>query len=290
MLDLDRLDALFADGARTLLLTQPHNPLGHVYSRAELEGIRDVVVRHGGRVISDEIHAPLVLPGAEHVPYLSLRRHRRPRGRRAGGQQGVQHRRPALRPDRRPTTRPTRDRLLDVPMARNDSWSVARRGRRGGGVRRGRRLARGAGRRGSTSSARCSPRSWPSTCPQARMRPLMATYLAWLDLRAYDVDDPAAVALAKGRVKLEPGDRYQAGLPGHVRLNMATSPERLTEIVRAARDLTRLTAPRWAAIMSRYQCEGLLRRPDLGLVVDVDQAEALGEALGPLEVVHQRPA
>ena len=34
--------------------------------------MRDVVLRHGARVISDEIHAPLVLPGAEQVPYLSV--------------------------------------------------------------------------------------------------------------------------------------------------------------------------------------------------------------------------
>ena len=64
-LDLDELDRLFADGAQTLVLTQPHNPWGRVFTRAELEGVRDVVVRHGARVVSDEIHAPLVLPGAE---------------------------------------------------------------------------------------------------------------------------------------------------------------------------------------------------------------------------------
>ncbi|HYH72079.1 MAG TPA: aminotransferase class I/II-fold pyridoxal phosphate-dependent enzyme, partial [Nocardioides sp.] len=46
-IDLDRLDRLFADGAQTLILTQPHNPWGRVFTRAELEGIRDVVVRHG---------------------------------------------------------------------------------------------------------------------------------------------------------------------------------------------------------------------------------------------------
>jgi cystathionine beta-lyase len=68
--------------------------------------------------------------------------------------------------------------------------------------------------------------------PEARVRPLEATFLAWLDLRAYGVDDPAARALDKGRVQLEPGHRYQPGLAGHVRLNIATSAERLREIVR----------------------------------------------------------
>jgi cystathionine beta-lyase len=64
------------------------------------------------------------------------------------------------------------------------------------------------------------------------MRPLEATYLAWIDLRAYGHEDPAAVALERGRVRLAPGHDYQPGLSGHVRLNIATSPDRLTEIVR----------------------------------------------------------
>ena len=72
VLDLDRLDAALAAGARTVLLCQPHNPWGRVFTRGELEGLRDVVVRHGARVISDEVHAPLVLKGATHVPYATL--------------------------------------------------------------------------------------------------------------------------------------------------------------------------------------------------------------------------
>ena len=40
------------------------------------------------------------------------------------------------------------------------------------------------------------------------MRPLEATYLAWLDARAYGHDDPAAVALERGRVKLAPGHDF----------------------------------------------------------------------------------
>ena len=72
VLDVDGIGAALAAGARTVVLTQPHNPLGRVYRRHELEGLRDVVTHHGARVVSDEVHAPLVLPGAEHVPYLSL--------------------------------------------------------------------------------------------------------------------------------------------------------------------------------------------------------------------------
>jgi cystathionine beta-lyase len=68
--------------------------------------------------------------------------------------------------------------------------------------------------------------------PLVRMRPLEATYLAWLDVRGYGHDDPAAVALERGRVKLGPGHHFAPGLAGHVRLNLATSPDRLTEIVR----------------------------------------------------------
>ena len=66
------------------------------------------------------------------------------------------------------------------------------------------------------------------------MRPLEATYMAWLDLRAYGHDDPAEVILGGG-VRVSPGEIYWPGLAGHVRLNIATSPDRLTEIVRRMR-------------------------------------------------------
>ena len=67
--------------------------------------------------------------------------------------------------------------------------------------------------------------------PQARMRPLEATYLAWLDLRAYDVADPAAAGLEHG-VMAAAGHDYHPGLEGHLRLNIATSADRLAQIVR----------------------------------------------------------
>ena len=126
-LDLDALDRLFADGARTLLLTQPHNPCGRVHTRAELEGLRDLVARHGARVISDEIHAPLVLPGAEHVPYLALEGTADHAVAVVGRVEGVQHRRPHVRPDRRRATGRRSSRLLERPDGR-----ATTRGRRSG--------------------------------------------------------------------------------------------------------------------------------------------------------------
>jgi cystathionine beta-lyase len=70
--DLEALDAAFRAGANLLILCNPHNPVGRVLTRDEMLAIAEIVDRHGGRVFSDEIHAPLVFPGHTHVPYASL--------------------------------------------------------------------------------------------------------------------------------------------------------------------------------------------------------------------------
>ena len=71
-LDLDGIDAAFRAGGELLVLTNPHNPLGRVFTADELRAVCAVVDRHGGRVFADEIHAPLTYPGHEHVPYAAL--------------------------------------------------------------------------------------------------------------------------------------------------------------------------------------------------------------------------
>lgn len=56
-----------------LLLANPHNPTGVAHTREELETVAEMAREFNARVISDEIHAPLVLPGARFVPFLSVK-------------------------------------------------------------------------------------------------------------------------------------------------------------------------------------------------------------------------
>jgi cystathionine beta-lyase len=70
--DLEALERAFAAGGNLLILCNPHNPLGRVFSRDELLAISEVVTRNGGRVFADEIHAPMIYGDAAHVPYASV--------------------------------------------------------------------------------------------------------------------------------------------------------------------------------------------------------------------------
>lgn len=70
-IDWDALEQALSDGG-LLVLVNPHNPIGKVYTRTELEQIASLAQRHGVRVFADEIHAPLTFDGHTHIPYASV--------------------------------------------------------------------------------------------------------------------------------------------------------------------------------------------------------------------------
>jgi cystathionine beta-lyase len=70
--DLDGIARALDRGAGLVVHVNPHNPTGRVFDAAEQLALADVVERTGARVFADEIHAPLVQPGAVHVPYAAL--------------------------------------------------------------------------------------------------------------------------------------------------------------------------------------------------------------------------
>ncbi|MCT1463716.1 MalY/PatB family protein [Corynebacterium sanguinis] len=65
-LDLMEVEAAFKNGAGSIIITNPFNPGGWIFSAEELDQICAIARRYGGRVLVDEIHAPLVFGGA-HV-------------------------------------------------------------------------------------------------------------------------------------------------------------------------------------------------------------------------------
>lgn len=70
-LDYELLERQAAQ-ARMLLLCSPHNPVGRVWRRDELDWLVDLAVRHGLVLVSDDIHCDLLYPGQLHLPLAIL--------------------------------------------------------------------------------------------------------------------------------------------------------------------------------------------------------------------------
>lgn len=231
------LDRAFAqarsDGrAAVYLLANPHNPTGTAHTADELERLCALADRHGVRVVSDEIHAPLSGRPGDGVPgFTSV------------------------------LTVPGGERALAL-VSPSKAWNLA-------GLRAALLVA---GEDATADLARVpahtldavnhvgviaqiaaleTGREWldevltsldanrallaellADRLPQVRYRREHATYLAWLDCRGLGLgDDPSSTFLERGRVALNPGPSFGAGGEGHVRLNLGTSRAILTEAV-----------------------------------------------------------
>lgn len=71
-MDLDNLKKQLNPGVKLLILCSPHNPVGRVWEKRELEALGEICLEHGIRVISDEIHADLVFPDQEYTVFASF--------------------------------------------------------------------------------------------------------------------------------------------------------------------------------------------------------------------------
>ncbi len=70
------LEQAFKDGAKALILNNPSNPSGKVFSKAELEAIAGLVERYDAFVITDEVYEHIIYPGSEHIYFAALPRMR----------------------------------------------------------------------------------------------------------------------------------------------------------------------------------------------------------------------
>ncbi|WP_338752400.1 MalY/PatB family protein [Janibacter alittae] len=229
-LDVPALEAAFASapGRGAVLLSNPHNPTGTVPTVEELTDLARAAERYGVAIISDEVHAPLVLPGAQFTPVLSI---------------------------------PQAAGALSV-ISPAKGWNLA--GLKAAAVVGGPGASAAIGRVPADLAYTASHvavrahiaamdegQGWLADLvsdlaanrsllgglmahhlPDVRWRPGQATYLAWLDCRPLGLgDDPADHFVRHGRVALNSGLPFGAGR-GHARLNFAASPEVLVEAVR----------------------------------------------------------
>jgi cystathionine beta-lyase len=227
-LDLDGIERAFATHPAAYILCSPHNPVGTVHSPAELEALVRLARIYRVVLISDEIHAPLVLPGSGFTPLLTV---------------------------------PGAAELAVSVVSASKAWNLA--GLKCAAVVTASpamaRLAEGfppdarwrIGHLGviATVAAYTEGEGWldqllgtldhrrsvlgdllGERLPAVRWQPPEATFLAWLDCRAIGPDNEAReLFLRQGKVALEPGLRFGALGAGYARLNFATSVEILDQ-------------------------------------------------------------
>ena len=71
-LDLEAIEREYAKGVKLHILCHPHNPVGIIYTRSELETMATLAKKYGVIVLSDEIHGPLTFNKKEFFPFLSV--------------------------------------------------------------------------------------------------------------------------------------------------------------------------------------------------------------------------
>jgi cysteine-S-conjugate beta-lyase len=229
-LDLDALDAALGQpGVGAYLVCNPHNPIGRVWSRADLTAIAEACARNGVPILADEIHAPLVGSGQRHVSFHTLEHDA---ARRAfvftsaskgwnipGLKCGVAV---AAAPQEAALLEQRWEGLLASNLGVLASVAAFREARPWLDAALGQIAANAAG----------LSELLRKHLPAVRYLPPEASFLAWLDCRELGLgDDPAAIFLDRGRVALSPGPDFGTQGRGFARLNIGTSPELLAEAV-----------------------------------------------------------
>ncbi len=230
VIDLEGLESA-AKHAKVIFICNPQNPTGRVLEGAELEGIVAIADRHDLTIVSDEIHADLVFPGAKHIPMETVR--------------GAAERTVTLTSATKGFNIPG----LRTAVAHFGSADLKARF----DARTPEHLLGGPSRVGmmATIAAWTASEAWLNEVMdyldrnrrtvaawaaehEIRHHVPEATFLAWLDCRHLDLGDgltPQQHFLDRARVALSQGADFGEGGKGHVRLNFATSEEVLDEIL-----------------------------------------------------------
>jgi cystathionine beta-lyase len=221
-----------ASSAKLLIICNPHNPTGRVFTRYELERMTRIAASNDLVIFSDEIHAEIIYPGHRHIPTASIDpevathtitvNSASKAFNIAGLRCGVMHFGSAELLARFRGRVPRL--LLGKPSVLAIDATVA--AWEEGGIWLDAILAQLAANRELVRY------TIATRMPSLRMRVPEASFLAWIDCSACGWNEPASdVFLHGARVALSDGESFCPRHAAFVRLNFATSPEILSEIL-----------------------------------------------------------
>ncbi|MGM7699334.1 MalY/PatB family protein [Microbacterium sp. A84] len=222
-LGLEAIRVALAAGARTIVLCNPHNPLGQIHSDAELDALLLLAEEFDALIVSDEIHAPISF-GPRHVPFA--------------------HRSPAAA--KRTVTVTAASKGWNVPGLKSAQVILSGEAHASTWTRLDPVPRQSGSILGAIAAVEAYRHSddWldgllvrlrrhrdhladrlPRVIDGARMRTPDATYLAWIDVRSMTGALDSAVGWRDAGVAVLDGRQCGPGGEGHVRFNFATSLE-----------------------------------------------------------------
>jgi cystathionine beta-lyase len=228
-IDFDLFERAITPATKAFLLCNPHNPVGRVYTRRELERLAEICMRHDLTILADEIHCDLVFTGHEHVPMASL------------GPEVAARTVTLMAPSKTFNQAGLKASLTIVTDAKLRERFMAAR------VDMVQPTANVLGYTAMLAAYRDGA-AWHEALLRyleanrdflmdyvsrhfggVGMSRVEGTYLAWLDCRGTGLSDPFAFFLEKAKVALNDGKTFSAAGDGFVRLNFGTPRATLTE-------------------------------------------------------------
>ncbi|MBP2369572.1 MalY/PatB family protein [Pseudonocardia parietis] len=223
-MDLDHLASVVDDRTRLLLLCNPHNPVGRVWTHSELLALHEFCASRDIRILADEVYYGLLYPGVSFTPMASISHSASMNtvtvtsASKSFNLTGLTH--SLVICENRKILDAYHDELkktnvyfggsmmgivaTEAALRHGDDWLRSLMAYVGGNLD--------------------LLRSWAAEhAPGVRVHRPEGTYFAWLDCAAWGLDDEAVVEFLESaaRIVVSPGHRLGPGGTGHIRLNLA---------------------------------------------------------------------
>ena len=230
-IDFAGLEREFAAGAKFFIVSNPHNPLGMIFSREDLQKIAELAKAHNVIILSDEIHAPLTYKNFKFIPFATVSSEARETvitltsASKAWNLAGLKcsiffTENSDLHEKLEPLVKGIRSRASLIgaeahvaAFSSADSWLDS---------------AIATIEAGNALLQKLVSEQWP----MVQISQPQNSYLAWVDFSRTKLgEDPATELLEKARVALSSGIPFGIGGTHHARLNFATSDEILEEAI-----------------------------------------------------------